>query len=138
MMTATVLVAEAGLRAAVGTHLGYSDSLDISAERLELFARATGDNGATYLAISLSNMFLPQIVEVQGFAMGINYGTDAVRFLTPVVAGMRIRGAAFLAEVAEVKGGVQTRMLITIEHDAAGDRDVQTLCSIESISRWLH
>ncbi|MCX6540875.1 MAG: dehydratase [Actinobacteria bacterium] len=132
-MAATVLVGEAGLLAGVGSHLGYSEWLDIDADRLALFAQATGDVDATYLAISLSNMFLPQIVEVQGFAMGINYGTGPVSFEQPLVAGMRVRGGAALVELSEVKGGVQTLMRITIEQ-ATGE----PVCVIESISRWLH
>jgi len=132
-VAATVLVGEAGLLAGVGSHLGYSDWLDIDADRLALFAQATGDADATYLAISLSNMFLPQIVEVQGFAMGINYGTGPVSFEQPLVAGMRVRGGAALVELSEVKGGVQTLMRITIEQ-ATGE----PVCVIESITRWLH
>ncbi len=132
-MVATVLVSEAGVRAAVGSNLGHSEWLEITHDRLALFEQATGDNASTYLSISLSNMFLPQIVEVQGFAMGINYGTDAVRFPVPIAAGMRVRGSASLLDVVEVRGGVQTRMLITIEQVRG-----EPLCVIESISRWLH
>jgi acyl dehydratase len=133
----TILYGETGLREAVGMHLGYSSWLDISRDRLELFARATGDTNATYLAISLSNMFLPQIVEVQGFAMGINYGTDSVRFPSPLLAGTSVRGGASLLDVVDVRDGVQTRMLITIEHRAV-ERDAgDPVCVIESISRWL-
>ncbi len=130
---ATVLHGEDGVRAAIGSHLGYSDWLQIDAERLALFAEATGDADATYLAISLSNMFLPQIVEVQGFAMGINYGTDAVRFSTVLQPGMNLRGGASLHDIVDVKGGVQTRMMVTIE-----DSEGALVCTIESISRWLH
>lgn len=131
-MAATVLVGDGEVRAAVGTHLGYSDRVDISADRIEKFAQATGDADATYLALSLSNMFLPQIVEVRGFAMGINYGTDAVRFPSPIEAGACVRGGAELLAVEDVRGGIQTRMLITVEH-----QDGAPACVIESISRWL-
>ena len=132
-MAATVLHGEDGLRSAIGTHLGYSDWLHVDAERLALFAQATGDPAATYLALSVSNMFLPQIVEVRGFAMGINYGTDAMRFPTVLGAGMTLRGGAALDDMVDVRGGVQTRMMITIE-----DREGAPVCTIESISRWLH
>ena len=132
-MAATVLVGDRDVRAAVGRHLGYSDRLDISAARLNKFALATGDVDATYLAISLSNMFLPQIVEVRGFAMGINYGTGVVRFSSTLEAGARVRGGAELLAVDDVSGGIQTRMLITVEHDNGAP-----VCVIESISRWLN
>ena len=131
-MAATVLVGDGEVRAAVGRHLGYSDRLDISADRIENFTQATGDVDATYFAVSLSNMFLPQIVEVRGFAMGINYGTDAVRFPSPLESGVRVRGGAELLAVEDVRGGIQTRMLITVERD-----DGDPICVIESISRWL-
>lgn len=131
-MAATVLVGDGEVRAAVGRHLGYSDRLDISADRIENFTQATGDVDATYFAVSLSNMFLPQIVEVRGFAMGINYGTDAVRLASPIEAGSRLRGGAELLAVEDVRGGIQTCMLITVEH-----QDGAPACVIESISRWL-
>jgi acyl dehydratase len=142
-VAATVLVGESGVRAAVGTHLGHSDWLEITDARLALYTQATGDPDATYLAIGLSNMFLPQIVEVQGFAMGINYGTDTVTFVRPLHAGMRVRGGAVLVDVADVKGGVnggvQTRMLITVEQDRDQEHAQDApVCVIESISRWLH
>jgi acyl dehydratase len=129
---ATILDGEAALRDAVGQHLGYSDWLVISKEQLQQFTTATGDPDATYLAVGLSNLFLPQIVTVEGFAMGINYGTEAVRLLAGLNAGDRIRGGAQLNTVVEIKGGVQSSMSIVVETDAE-----QIVCSIESISRWL-
>jgi acyl dehydratase len=149
----TVLHGPDDVLAAVGTHLGYSAWLDIDQQRVDLFAEATGDHqwihidpqraasgpfGGTiahgYLTLSLSNLFLPQIVEVQGFAMGVNYGTNKVRFPAPVRVGSRIRGGAEMTEVAEVKGGLQTTIVITIEVEG----ETKPACVIESISRWLH
>jgi acyl dehydratase len=129
---ATILDGEAGLRAAVGQHLGYSDWLIISGEQLQQFTAATGDPDATYLAVGLSNLFLPQIVTVEGFAMGINYGTEAVRLAVALNPGDRVRGGARLNAVTEIKGGVQSSMSIVVETDAD-----EIVCSIESISRWL-
>ena len=102
----TILDGADAVRAAVGTHLGYSDWLEIDQERINTFADATGDHqwihvdverakagpfGAPiahgYLTLSLSNLFLPQIVEVRGFNMGVNYGVDKVRFPSPVTVG---------------------------------------------------
>lgn len=149
----TVLDGEAAVRAAVGTHLGYSDWLQIDQDRINLFADATGDHqwihvdvekakqgpfGAPiahgYLTLSLSNLFLPQIVEVRGFAMGVNYGVDKVRFPAPVTVGSRIRGGGELIEVTDVKGGIQTLVRITVEIEG-GDKPA---CVIDSLSRWLH
>jgi len=81
----------------------------------------------------LSNHFLPQIVEVEGFSAGINYGVDKVRFPTPVKVGERIRAGAEITEVTDVPGGVQTRMVVTIEIDGGA----KPACVIEALSRWL-
>jgi acyl dehydratase len=128
----TVLDGEASVRAAIGSNLGTSEWIEITQERLDQFATATGDQAGRYLAVSLSNMFLPQIVEVRGFAMGINYGTDEVRLGADLKPGDRVRATASLVDVTDVKGGIQTRMSITVE--VHGD---DPACTIESLSRWL-
>ena len=149
----TVLDGVDAVRAAVGTHLGYSDWLEIDQDRVNTFADATGDHqwihvdperakdgpfGAAiahgYLTMSLSNYFMPQIVETRGFSAGINYGVDKVRFPSPVKVGQSIRAGAEMIEVSEVKGGIQTLVRITIEIQG-GERPA---CVIDSISRWLH
>ena len=148
----TIIYVPDGVRAAEGTHLGYSDWLTIEQDRVNMFADATGDHqwihvdperakdgpfGAAiahgYLTMSLSNYFLPQIVEVQGFSAGINYGVDKVRFPSPVKVGESVRAGAELIEVTEVNGGLQTLMRITIEIDG-NDRPA---CVIDAISRWI-
>jgi acyl dehydratase len=149
----TILDGEDAVRAAVGTHLGYSDWLQIDQDRINLFADATGDHqwihvdverakqgpfGAPiahgYLTMSLSNLFLPQIVEVRGFDMGVNYGVDKVRFPAPVIVGSRIRGGGELIDVTDVKGGIQTLVRITVEIEGG----TKPACVIDSLSRWLH
>jgi acyl dehydratase len=151
-MAQTVFEDLAAVQAAVGRHLGYSDWLEITQERIDLFAKATGDDqwihvdperaargpfGTTiahgYLTLSLSNLFLPQIFEVRGVSMGVNYGTDKVRFPTPVPVGSRVRGGAELAAVSEIPGGVQTTMVVTIEIEGG----TKPACVIESLSRFL-
>jgi acyl dehydratase len=140
------------LSRAVGRHLGYSDWWEVSQEQIDTFAEATGDHqwihvdpvraaagpfGTTiahgYLTLSLSNYFLPQIVEVQGTSMGVNYGVNRVRFPAPVPVGSRLRAGAELAAVDPIPGGVQTTIVITIEVDG---RD-KPACVIESLSRYL-
>ena len=136
----------------MGEHLGYSDWLEITQDRVNTFAEATGDYqwihvdverakdgpfGATiahgYLTMSLASFFLPQIVAYEGFSMAINYGVDKVRFVAPVNVGKRIRAGAEMMEVTDVKGGIQTKVLITIEIEGS-DRPA---CVIESLSRWM-
>jgi acyl dehydratase len=131
----TVLDGETAVRAVVGSDLGITDWFEITPQRLADFVAATGDTDGAFFAISLSNMFLPQIVEVRGFALGVNYGTQTVRLGTPLRAGDRVRGRATLVDVAEVKAGIQTTMLITVETEAGDDREP---CVIESLSRWMN
>ena len=151
-MAETILNGIDEVRAAVGTHLGYSDWITITQDRVQRFADATGDHqwihvdveranagpfggpiAHGYLTLSLSNYFLPQIVSVEGFAMGINYGTGKVRFLSPVRVGARVRGGAELVSVDDVAGGIQTMMRITIELEGSE----KPACVIESLSRYL-
>ncbi|MFZ8901148.1 MAG: MaoC family dehydratase [Ilumatobacteraceae bacterium] len=151
-MAATTLNGPDDVRANVGKHLGYSEWITVDQDRVNLFADATGDHqwihvdveratsgpfGAPiahgYLTLSLSNYFLPQIVEVQGFSAGVNYGVDKVRFPSPVKVGSRVRAGAELAAVSEVTGGLQTTIVITIEVEGSP----KPACVIDSLSRWL-
>lgn len=151
-MAQTVLDGLDQVKAAVGRDLGTSDWLEISQSRVDQFAEATGDHqwihvdaeraaagpfGGTiahgYLTLSLSNAFLPEIVEVQGVSMGVNYGAGKVRFPAPVLVGSRIRAHATLTDVADVAGGVQTTILITVEIEGG----TKPACVVESISRFL-
>ena len=149
----TVLEGVDGITKAVGNHLGYSDWLEITQERVDQFADATGDHqwihvdpekaksgpfGAAiahgYLTMSLSNLFLPQVVEVRGFDLGVNYGVNKVRFPAPVPVGSKIRAGVELLEAEPVTGGVQTVMRITIEVEGGS----KPACVIESVSRYLN
>jgi acyl dehydratase len=121
------------VRAGVGRRLGVSDWLEITRDRLEGFAAATGDRDDGYLALALTNLFLPQVVEVRGASLGVNYGTGSVRFDAPLRAGTRVRGTAELAACDDIPGGVQTTILITVEVDGDG----RPACVVESLSRWL-
>ena len=141
-----------GVRQAVGRHLGWSPWLELTQDRIDQFAEATGDHqwihvdlgrakegpyGATiahgYLTLSLVNYFLPQVVEVQGIAMGVNYGLNRVRFPAPVLVGSRVRGGVELSAAEEVSGGVQTTMIVTVEIEG-GERPA---CVAEVLSRYL-
>jgi acyl dehydratase len=151
-MAETVFENIGELAGAVGSHLGFSEWLEITQDRVDLFADATGDHqwihvdperaaagpfGAPiahgYLTLSLSNLFLPQIVEVRGISAGVNYGADKIRYPSPVRVGAKVRGGAELVRVDDVPGGVQTTMRITIEIEG----EPKPACVIESVSRYL-
>jgi acyl dehydratase len=132
-MAQTVLDTLDQVRAAVGRHLGTSDWLEITPERLDRFAAATGDRDHGYLALALTNLFLPEIVEVRGASLGVNYGTASVRFRAPLLVGSRVRGTAELVACDEIPGGLQTTIRITVEVDGAD----HPACVVDSLSRWL-
>ncbi|MDB5996381.1 MAG: dehydratase [Pseudomonas sp.] len=136
---------------AVGEDLGVSDWLKLEQERIDLFAEATGDHqwihvdpvaaasgpfGACiahgYLSLGLVNLFLPQIVEVRGLAMGVNYGCERVRFPSVVRVGSRVRGRAQLMAVEAVKGGVQATIRVSV--DVEGEE--RPGCVVDTISRY--
>jgi len=140
------------VRDGVGRDLGTSSWLEITQERVNQFAEATGDHqwihvdperaaagpfggpiAHGYLTLSLSNALLPEIVEVRGVSLGVNYGANKVRFPAPVPVGSRIRAQVTLASVEDVPGGVQTTMVITMEIEGG----TKPACVIESISRYL-
>ena len=135
-----------------GQQFGPTDWLRIEQDRIDGFADVTGDHqwihvdterakvgpfGKTiahgYLTLSLANYFLPQLVEVRGFAHAVNVGADRLRFLAPVPVGSRIRGVGELVTVEEVKGAVQSIVRITIEIEGS-DRPA---CVVDTISRYF-
>src|SRR3954464_1966513 len=103
-----------GLTDLAGEHLGYSDWHTVTQEQVDRFADATGDHqwihvdperaakespfggpvAHGFLTLSLLPMLLPQLLETTGFRMGVNYGTEKVRFPSPVPVGARIRAGA--------------------------------------------
>lgn len=137
-MTALVITGVDGLKAAVGEHLGYSEYFDVSQERVNQFAEATGDHqwihvdveraktgpfggpiAHGYLTLSLGPMLYPTVVRIEGFSMGVNYGANKVRFPSPVPVGSKIRLGVKLLEVEEIANGVQMTMEFTFECQGA-------------------
>ena len=124
-----------GLKEKVGEHLGYSDWVTITQEQVNQFADATGDHqwihvdperarnespfggpiAHGYLTLSLIPSLMPQIVEITGFRMGVNYGTEKVRFPSPVPVGSRVRAGATLESATPFDGGIQMNLGVTIE-----------------------
>ncbi|MBB0991687.1 MULTISPECIES: MaoC family dehydratase [Dietzia] len=122
------------LEAELGRHVGYSDWMEITQERIDAFAEATGDHqwihvdparaaegpyGRTiahgYLTLSLLPVLGAEVMEIRGFAMMINYGVDKVRFPAPVPVGSRIRAGIELTSLQRKSSGVQLNSLVTVE-----------------------
>jgi acyl dehydratase len=133
-MSARVITGVEGLKSNVGQHLGYSEYLEITQERVQQFAEATGDfqwihidveraksgpfGGPIahgYLTLSLGPMLYPTVVRIDGFSMGVNYGANKIRFPSPVPVGSRVRLGVKLLEVEEIANGVQMTMEFTFE-----------------------
>ena len=135
-MTTTVAYDDvAGL---AGTDLGWTDWLEITQERVNLFADATDDHqwihvdperakdgpfgGAIahgFLTLSLAVKFWSELFDVTGVTTRVNYGLDKVRFVSPVKVGARVRMNAVIDEVTEVRGGYQFAVDQTIEIEGA-------------------
>ena len=127
------------LRGATGRHLGWTEWVDITQDRVDRFADATGDHQwihvdverATaespfggpiahgYLTLSMGPRLVPQVVRVDGITMAVNYGCDKVRFPSPVPVGSKVRVGVELVNVDDVKGGVQVTMRFTFEVEGA-------------------
>ena len=148
----TVIQGIAGLKDLVGTHLGYSDHVEITQERVNTFADATGDHqwihvdperakaespfggpiAHGYLTLSLGPLLAPQIMRVEGIKMGVNYGADKVRFPSPVPVGAKLRLGAELTKVEDIPGGVQVWMTFTFEVEGA----TKPSCVSENVFRY--
>jgi acyl dehydratase len=140
------------LAAAKGEHLGTGDWLEITQERIDTFADATGDHqwihvdaekakagpfGATiahgYLTLSLIPMLGKQIYTVTGISMGINYGLGKVRFPSVVPVGSRVRASIELVDVVDKPQGKQVTVRTTVEIEG-GDKPA---CVAESIALYV-
>ncbi|MDL5038133.1 MaoC family dehydratase [Comamonas resistens] len=141
----------AAVLASVGRPLGETEWMQISQQRIDQFADATGDHqwihvdpekassgpfGACvahgYLTLSLANLFLPQLVAYEGLKMGVNYGCEKVRFPAPVLVDSWVRGSGEVVAAAPLgDNGVQVTIRITVQvrnQDKPG-------CVVETISR---
>ena len=137
MSTTTTTLAE--LPALTGTELGTSDWVEVTQERVNLFADATGDHqwihvdvdrakaespfggpiGHGYLTLSLLIPMWSEVLVVSDATMGVNYGLNKIRFPAPVPVGSKLRLTATLKDVEEVAGGLQVTVTAMIEAEGA-------------------
>lgn len=138
------------LREMVGQEIGLGDWVEVTQERIDRFADATGDHqwihvdperaaqgpfGTTiahgYLTLSMIPALGGGGLPIDGVKMGINYGLDRVRFITPVAVGSKVRGRRKLVEVKEGEGFVQLKVEVTVEIDGKD----KPACVAETLSR---
>ncbi|MDO8301320.1 MaoC family dehydratase [Lacisediminimonas sp.] len=141
----------AALRELVGQEVAVSDWVDITQERVQQFADATGDHqwihldverckrespyGGTiahgYLTLSLLPMLMQSAVRLGDVKMAVNYGLNKVRFPAPVPVGSRLRARIVLMSVEDIAGGAQVTWQVSVEREGS-DKPV---CVAESITR---
>ncbi|MEV2233149.1 MaoC family dehydratase [Streptomyces phaeochromogenes] len=139
------------LKKLAGSDLGTSEWIEVTQERINTFADATGDHqwihvdeekakagpfGAPiahgYLTLSLFIPLFTELLDVQGVTTKVNYGLNKVRFPSPVKVGSRIRLVGKLADVEDVPGGVQITVDGTIEIEGAP----KPAAVLQSLSRF--
>jgi acyl dehydratase len=146
----TKTVAFDALPTLAGQETGVSDWVEITQDRINKFADATGDHqwihidverakkempgGKTiahgYLTLSLIPFLTASFLRVEGVTRGINYGSDKVRFTNMVPVGSKVRARAKLLSAEPKSGGMQMRTEVTIEIEGQ-DRPA---CIAETIS----
>lgn len=148
----TTLTGPDEVKAAVGQELGVSDWYEVTQETINQFAQVTGDHqwihtdpekaaqtpfGGTIahglFTLSLGPKFSYEVMDMQGFAFGVNYGYGKVRFPAPVPVGKRVRMRAALTNVDDVPGGIQITVTQTFEVEG-GEKPV---CVAEQLVRFF-
>jgi len=128
------------LKSLIGEEVGASDFVEVTQSRINDFADATEDHqwihldaeraktdspfGSTiahgFLTLSLLPHFAAQAFTVRGnFKMGINYGLNRLRFISPVKSGSRVRARFTLQAVEDVAGGAQITWTVTVESEGS-------------------
>ncbi|MGJ9423593.1 MaoC family dehydratase [Aeromicrobium sp. CF3.5] len=140
------------LTQAAGAHLGYSQWHTVTQAQIDLFARATGDQqwihvdpekapegpfGTTiahgYLTLSLVPKFVWEIYDVKGIQIGVNYGSDNLRFPAPLPVGSTIRGGAEILSVSATDQGHRVTTRIVVERDVGG----RPVCIVDTLSLFV-
>jgi len=150
-MSSNTTTTLAELPALKGQVLGVSEWFEVTQDRVNTFADATGDHqwihvdperaraespfggpiGHGFLTLSLFVPMWAQILTVTDTTMGVNYGLNKVRFPAPVPVGSKIRLTATLVDVEEVKGGLQLLVSGVIECEGSE----KPVCVLESLTR---
>ena len=132
-----------------GQPLGVSDYVELSQERINLFADATIDHqwihvdteraerespfGQTiahgYLTLSVLPYLYGQIVEVHNLERMMNYGMDRMKFAQPVLSGQHVRMVAKLEELLNLRGAIKTTIKFTIEIQETGKKALEGLAT---------
>ncbi len=136
----------------IGEEIAVSDWIEVSQARIDQFAEATEDRqwihvdpvraaeqspfkstiAHGFLTLALTSVLLRDAVSISGLRIGINYGCNRVRFMSPVPSGSRLRGRFTPLAVETVGGAVHVTWGITIER-AGSDKPA---CTVEWLVRY--
>ena len=139
------------LKSLIGQEVGVTDWIPILQERVNQFAKATGDlqwihldverssrespYGGTvahgFLTLSLLPMLMESVISMPTSKMGVNYGLNKVRFPAPLLVGSKVRGRVAMMEVEDIAGGVQITWKVTVEPEGEG----KPVCVAELLTR---
>jgi acyl dehydratase len=128
------------LRDRVGQEIAVSDWLEVTQERIDRFADATGDHqwihldaaraaaespykttiAHGFLTLALVSALLRDAIQFTGVRMAVNYGLNRVRFVAPVPSGARVRGRFVAAAVEDLSGSTQVTWNVTVEREHSG------------------
>jgi acyl dehydratase len=141
-------VAYSDLQSVIGQEVGVSDWVEVTQERVNQFADATGDHqwihvdveranremggpiAHGYLTLSLIPYLSAHLMRITGVTRGINYGSDKVRFTNMVRVGKRVRMRQKVLDVQPKSGGMQIKNECTIEIEG----EERPACVAETIS----
>ena len=128
-------ISRAEFEALAGKEIGVSDWFTITQDQINQFADCTEDHqfihvdpeaaaktpfGTTiahgFLTLSMLSAMVYQMPSIEGVTMGVNYGMNKMRFVSPVKVNSRIRGRFVLSDFTEIRPGeVQTTFTVTVE-----------------------
>jgi acyl dehydratase len=148
----TILNGLEGLKAHVGQHLGFSPWFEVTQERINLFAEASGDRqwihidveraakgpfGRTIahglLTLAMIGTMAQHVFKFEGFKMGLNYGYEKIRFPSTVPVGSKLRLGAKILSCDELPNAVQTVIELTIELEGSG----KPACAAQMVLRHV-
>ena len=140
------------LRDHLGQELAVSDWFEVTQERINQFADATGDHqwihidreraarespykttiAHGFLTLSLAPIMARSSLSFSGIRLSVNYGMNRVRFIAPVPSGARVRSRFTPASVEEIGGGIQVVWNVTIEREGSD----KPCCAAEWLVRY--
>jgi acyl dehydratase len=139
------------LKSLIGQEVALSDWVDVTQERINRFAEATGDHqwihldadrcsrespyrttvAHGFLTLSLLPMLMQSALAVPPSRLSVNYGLNRLRFPSPVPAGSRLRARFVPLEVEQIEGGIQIVWQVTMEREGGA----KPVCVAEMVAR---